>query len=129
MKASCSVVAALLSAALLAACGGSAIGVSRFSGSPAEKMLLVSQPHVARNRAPYRTAPGGRLYVANYGGPGVSGSVTVYSPAGKSLLRKITQGISEPSSLAFDASGNLGRIVNRLNLAELVGRYGGRRRP
>ena len=40
-------------------------------------------------------------------GTGNGGSVTVYAPGGKRVLRKITAGISFPFALAFDGSDNL----------------------
>jgi DNA-binding beta-propeller fold protein YncE len=58
----------------------------------------------------------GSLNVANYGCPSpfcrkiheyAPSTVTVYAPAGKSVLRTISQGLKEPYRLAFDGLGNL----------------------
>lgn len=84
--------AALLAAISLAGCAAGAAGVP----APVHPEL-----RAGRQSAQY-------LYVANaFGGSYSSGAVTVYRAGTGALARTITDGINEPTALAFDTSGDL----------------------
>jgi serine/threonine protein kinase, bacterial len=102
---SSNIVGACLSAALLAACGGGRSSLSTpLSVAPQIGPLQATLTHWGVGRA----TSGTNLYVANYGsGENPNGSVTVYAPGSGTLLRTITQGMSQPVALAFDSSSNL----------------------
>ena len=60
----------------------------------------------------------GRIFVANEGAPGSTGSVTEYTVRGSGNVRPIltiSRGVNQPYGLAFDASGNLWVANNNSN--------------
>ena len=107
MKPLGNLVAACLTATLLAACGGSDNGASSALGaSSATSMSLAPQiaaPLSARTGSAALSATNANLYVADVG----NATVAVYAPDSGSVLRTISQGLNSPRSLAFDGSGNL----------------------
>ena len=100
MKKLGNLVAAIFSAAILAACGGNTGSSS--AATSVEPQIGALQSGVARS--PQRHASSGsNLYVANtYGN-----TVTVYAAGSIKVLRTISQGVSTPIVLAFDSSDNL----------------------
>jgi hypothetical protein len=82
--------------ALLVGCGGGQppIGVS---GMPLPGLIGVETPEAWRD-----------LYVLDgNGGPGYSGTVTVYHPGERKPFRTVSKGMGAPQSIAFDRAGNL----------------------
>ena len=135
MKTISSLIAASLSTALLAACGGPGLSLStpvsiaapRTAVDRASRRAVGPNLYVANVAAVTVYAPGsdsvlrtisnlapstigldssGNLYVANVP-TGKSGNVAVYRAGTSSILRKITNSIQAPKALAFDSSGNL----------------------
>ncbi len=99
MKRLGSMVGACLSAALLAACGGS----ESLSSGPTSIAPPIAVSETAVGSASRRATAGPDLYVANP----PAFDVTVYAPGRRSVLRVISQGVTVPVALAFDGSGNL----------------------
>ena len=98
-------VAAFLSATLLAACGG---GDSSSTSAPLSVApQLVTHEPGGTHSAFRRATAGTNLYVTSDAGASGTGSdsVTVYAPDSKKRLQTITQGLSEPVPLVFDGSG------------------------
>ena len=96
-----SLTAACLTAGLLTACGGSDPG---FAGRlPTSIAPLTNAQRSAARSASLPASAGPNLYVANRS----SNTVTVYLHGTTPVLRTISQGIVDPSALAFDGSGNL----------------------
>lgn len=93
MKTLRTLIAASLSAAFLAACGG----------QPVAPLAT----HSSSDRASYWSILGNgqALYVVNEPESGMMGTVTVYSSAG--LVRTVTDGLGGPISVAVDGSGQL----------------------
>ena len=98
MKLLFNIIAASLSAALLAACGGSDSHPTSLPGVP-----TAASRSAAKRALPH--AAGMSLYVANSGYP--HENVTVYAPGGGSVIRTISHGIGLPDAMAFDSSGDL----------------------
>jgi sugar lactone lactonase YvrE len=95
--------AAFVTAALLAACGSNN-GLS--SSAPVSVAPQIGAPFSAARSAPRRATSGDNLYVSNSDDDS-GGSVTVYAPGSKKVLRTISQGVYDPQVIAFDSSGNL----------------------
>src|SRR5580692_3428453 len=91
-------VAATLSAAFLAACGG-ANPTSWMSLSGTSNAVL----HSSREVKPRPNSAGPNLYVANVN----TNAVNVYAAGTQKVLRTITYGVYGPVALAFDSLGNL----------------------
>lgn len=89
--------AACIAGAAFTACGSG--GGSSLPGAAA--VTSGTQPSaIASQRRPAKAE---HLYVANAG----PSTVTVYAANGSSVLRTISDGVSQPDAMAFDAAGNL----------------------
>ena len=104
MKRLTQIVGACITAALLVACGGGN-GLSSSTPMSVAQQVVANQSGIGRPALRHATS-GANLYVAN-GGAYSGGTVTVYAPGSKSVLRTISQGLNDPGALAFDGSGNL----------------------
>lgn len=92
--------AALLSGPLLAACS---VGASNSPSVPSPETVVSRDPRgLARS---FATTFGATLYVVNLGGSQIP-NVTVYAQ-GKSFLRTIDEGASDPRALAIGDTGRL----------------------
>ena len=81
-------------AAVIVAGCGTGSGGSRMSSLPSSPVATALRPI---------PQAGAHLYVLNRG----TNTVTVYAPPDKSVLRKISRGLTSPWQLGFDSSGNL----------------------
>jgi sugar lactone lactonase YvrE len=100
MKALFILVAASVSAALLAACGGGTTGSARLPISALPS--TTGQTNVGMTTTIDATV-GRKLYVLNTSGD----SVTVYAPGGTLPKRTISKGMNEPDTMALCGSGTL----------------------
>lgn len=92
-----------MAATILAACGGSQPPVSPFDAST-QNVSPGTQARHGRHLPP----PDGRdLYVANIDSDSFAGSVSIYAPGTTTPAQTITEGVNDPTSLAFDAEANL----------------------
>ncbi len=90
--------AALLSAALLAACGISSIA----TGSPSDPLFRTNSA-TASVTFSHRAAAIKNLYVVDY----ASSKVMIYARGSSEVLRTISHGLFRPHALTFDRRGNL----------------------